>query len=121
MKPTDAQIEERMPVWDALSDFFLDTELQPDDHERIAKTLAATRYSEKELDGILVHEVCPACKWNMLCVAGEWAGFDREWMKSKMSPRYDKRPLMSFSFRYRWMYAHHWAKVRSRISELRAR
>jgi hypothetical protein len=32
--PPEAQITERMPVWDALSEFFLDTELQPDDHER---------------------------------------------------------------------------------------
>lgn len=28
MKPTEAQLAERLPVWEALSDFFLDTELQ---------------------------------------------------------------------------------------------
>jgi hypothetical protein len=119
--PTEAQIQERMPVWDALSEFFLDTELQPDDHERIAKILAASRYSEKDLDGILAYEVYPACKWNMLCVAGEWAGFHPDWIKEKIAPRYDRRPILKLGFLQRWMFARHWTKVRARIAELRQR
>jgi hypothetical protein len=118
--PTAAQIDERMPVWDAFSDFFLDTELQPEHHERIARILAASRYSEKELDDILVYEVYPACKGNMLCVAGEWGGFHPDWIKEKMGPRYDKRSLMLFGlFHHRWMYSRHWKMVRPRITELR--
>ena len=117
--PTEEQIDERMPVWGALSEFFLDTELQPDDHERIAITLSKSRYSEAELDGILAHEVYPVCKWNMLCVAGEWAGFHPEWIKEKMAPLYDRRPRWSFGFRQRWMFNHHWTKVRARVIELR--
>ncbi|HLP10028.1 MAG TPA: hypothetical protein VK178_17840 [Opitutaceae bacterium] len=119
--PTDPQIEERMPVWEALSEFFLDTELQPDDHERIARCLAASGYTEKELAGILAHEVYPSCKWNMLSPAGEWAGFSREWIQEKMAPRYDKRPLFHFGLRHRWMYGDHWEKVRTRIAELRSK
>ena len=117
--PSEEQIDERMPVWDALSEFFLDTELQADDHERIANTLAKSRYSEAELDGILAHEVYPVCKWNMLCVTGEWAGFHPEWIKEKMAPLYDRRPRWSFGFRQRWMFNHHWTKVRARMIELR--
>jgi hypothetical protein len=119
--PSDSQIDERMPIWDAFSEFFLDTELQARDHERIARILAASRYSEKELDGILAHEVYPVCKWNMLCVAGEWAGFHPEWIKEKMAPRYDKRPIFRFGFRHRWMYGRHWTKVRAQIAELRSK
>ncbi len=37
MKVTEALIEERLPAWEALSEFFLDTQLQPDDYERIAR------------------------------------------------------------------------------------
>ncbi len=117
-----AQIDERMPVWDALSEFFLDTELQPEQHERIARVLAASRYSEKELDEILVYEVYPACKWNLLCVAGEWGGFHPDWIKEKIGPRYDRRPAIRLGFfHHRWMYDRHWRKVRPRVMELRAK
>src|SRR5688500_1297338 len=70
------KIEERAPVWIALSELFLDTELQDDDRERIAKTLAASPYSEKKLEEILRFEVTPVLKANLRCVAGEWSGFD---------------------------------------------
>lgn len=119
MTPSRAQIEERLPVWDALSEFFLDTELQPDDHERISKVLAESKYTENELEHILAYEVYPVCKWNKLSVAGEWGGFHPDWIQEKMIPRYNKRPLLRFGLRHRWMYSHHWKKVRPRISELR--
>lgn len=119
MNPSSAQIEARLPAWNALSEFFLDTELQPDDHERISKILAETKYTEKELDDILAYEVYPACKWNMFSMAGEWAGFHPDWIKETMIPNFDKRPLFRFGLRHRWMYSHHWKKVRPRISELR--
>jgi hypothetical protein len=123
MKATEAQIEERLKVWEALSEFFLDTELQPEDHERIAQTLAATAHSEDEIEDILVGEVCPVCRWNMLSVAGEWSGFDSGWLKEKISPYLGKRPKfrMLFNLRQRWMYARHWKKVKARMSEIRNR
>jgi hypothetical protein len=123
MNATKAQIDERFPVWDALSDFFLDTELQPDDHERIAKVLAASPYTENEIENILIDEVCPVCKWNMLSVAGEWAGFNSDWLKEKIGQRFGKRPKLRplFILRHRWMYARHWNKIKPRISEIRAK
>ncbi len=121
MKVIGEQIEERLPVWEALSEFFLDSELQPDDHERIAQELASSNYSEGELEDILICEVCPVCKWNMLSVAGEWIGFDREWLKEKIGPRYGKRLRFKglYDFRHRWMYARYWNKIKRRISEIR--
>lgn len=123
MKPTEVQIEERLPIWDALSEFFLDTELEPNDYERIAQRLAASAYSENEIEDILVCEVCPVCRWNMVSVAGEWSGFDEEWLKEKIGARYGKRFRFQFLFasRHRWMYARHWNKVKSRISEIRTK
>ncbi len=120
MKATAAQIDERMPVWEALSEFFLDTELQAKDLEWIANTLASSPYPEKELSEILFHEVYPPCKWNMLSPAGEWAGFHRDWIKEKMSPLYGKRTRILFPFRDRWMFGYPWMKVRRRVSELRS-
>ena len=36
MSATEAQIEDRLPVWEALCEFFLDTSLHSEDYERIA-------------------------------------------------------------------------------------
>jgi hypothetical protein len=123
MKATGAQIEERFRVWDAFSEFFLDTELQPDDHERIAKILAASAYTEDEIEEILIGEVCPACRFNMLSPAGEWMGFDPDWLKEKIGRHFGKRPKFRFLFviRHRWMYARHRNKIKARIFEIRAK
>ena len=69
MNEAEAQIEKRMPVWEALSELFLDNELQPADHERIAQALAATDFSAEEIEVILIAEVCPVCRWNLVSVA----------------------------------------------------
>ena len=121
MKPTEAQIEARLKVWETLSEFFLDTELQPLDHERIAQTLAATAHSEDEIEDILIGEVCPVCRWNMLSIAGEWSGFDPNWLKEKATPYFGKRPKFRILFilRHGWMYARHWKQVKARMSEIR--
>jgi hypothetical protein len=123
VKATEAEIEERLPVWEALSEFFLDTELQPDDHERIAKTLAASSYTEEEIEEILIDEVCPVCRFNMLSMAGEWAGFHPDWLKEKIGRRFGRRPRFRsfFILRHRWMYARHWNKIKPQIAEIRAR
>jgi hypothetical protein len=121
MKATEAQIEERLPVWEALSEFFLDTELQPEDHQRIARTLAATRFTESEIEEILICEVCPVCKWNAFY--WEWIGFDPNWLKAEMAPRIGTAPKFRFLFRmtHEWMYRSHWDKVRTLIVETRTK
>jgi hypothetical protein len=111
--------EQRTPVWNALSELFLDTELQSDDHDRIAKILAASPYSEKKLEEILRFEVTPVLKANLMCVAGEWAGFDEAWMHEKMTPLIDKRPF--FSFGVFWMVREHWSAILRRLRTHRSR
>jgi hypothetical protein len=83
---SDGDIESRRPVWAALSELFLDANLDSADVNRIAKTLAGSRYSLHELDQILLWEVYPACRSNLLSIAGEWAGFDPEWLESRILP-----------------------------------
>jgi hypothetical protein len=58
-RSSDVDIESRRPVWAALSELFLDTNLDSADLNRIAKTLAISRYSLGELDQILLWEVFP--------------------------------------------------------------
>jgi hypothetical protein len=80
----DTDVESRRPVWIALSELFLDTTLDSADIDRIAKTLAGSRYSLGELDRILLWEVYPACHRNLWSIAGEWAGFDPGWLESRI-------------------------------------
>ena len=72
MSPED--LERRRPVWDVMSDVFLDTETRWE-MPRIALALARSGYSAAELEAIWEHEIVPECAWNLLQVAGEWALF----------------------------------------------
>ncbi len=81
---SDAEISLRRPVWAAISELFLDTSLDSKDVERIARELAKSPYSLHELDNILLWEVYPACRSNLFSIAGEWTGFDLEWLQRRI-------------------------------------
>ena len=72
MKPEE--LERRRPVWDVMSDVFLDIETRWG-MPRIAFVLARCGYSAEELEAIWEHEIVPECAWNLLQTPGEWALF----------------------------------------------
>jgi hypothetical protein len=84
MKPLREDLERRRPVWEALSDLFLDNELQDYDHRHIARVLAASGYTNEELELILRHEVGRVVGENLLCVAGVWDLFDPKWLEEEI-------------------------------------
>jgi hypothetical protein len=84
-------IELRMPVWVALSHFYLDTTLGEQELRQIAYTLASGPFTESEYEDILRDEIMPVCQRNLLDIAGEWAGFDEAWLREKLVPRINKR------------------------------
>ncbi len=89
---TAAELERRKPVWDAMSDVFLDTETRwamP----QIAFTLVESRYEPDELLAIWQDEIVPECAWNLSQVAGEWAMFvlDEEALAARAA---GKKPLI---------------------------
>ncbi len=106
-------IRDRIPVWSALSEFFLDTELRDDDYRRIAEVLGRSPYSENALWEILRFEVYPPCHWNLLYVAGEWAMFGDDWLMERVAPRCGKRPRFTWPALHLWMFQDHWDKVRA--------
>jgi hypothetical protein len=71
---------ERAPVWLALSEFWLDTEQSDDFMDTLVEVVAATPFTTDELRRIHSREVSPAVWHNVLDMAGEWAGFDAEWL-----------------------------------------
>lgn len=116
---TESNINERMPVWMALSEFFLDTTLDEKDIDRIANILAASPYSEQKIEEILHFEIYPVCKWNLFDIAGEWAGFDEQWIREKVSRRYDKRPFFNFGIWNGAIFRKPWKAVRQKIKAIR--
>lgn len=103
---TDTEMDVRLPVWHALSDLFLDTELSEDDYRRIAVALGSSGCSLEELRVIFFDEVGPAFSFNMIDIAGEWCSWTadevreimrrslneglspRKWMQRKWVGRY---------------------------------
>ena len=97
---TDAEFERRKPVWTAFSEFWLDAELEDDDLHRIARVAAASGYTVAELRDIYLYEVAPVVSYNLLTVAGEWAGFDELWLHNEVRKRVEHR---SFFLRF-WVF-----------------
>lgn len=118
-KPGWEILEWRLPVWRALSEFFLDTKLDDADLKRIAAVLAASPYSDGELYEIVNYEVYPPCHWNLLCVVGEWAAFGDDWILERVAPRYGQRPWLKIGPLHQWMYRDSWYRVCEHLHALR--
>jgi len=86
-----AEIERRKPVCIALSKLWLDTELSEVDLGRIAEVMRRSAYSLDELRDIYLFEVAPVVSPNLLCLAGEWAGFDEGWLFAEATKRARRR------------------------------
>ena len=84
----------RAEVWEAFSDLFLDMEPTESDLEWIAKTLAGSPFSFRELGHILFKEVGPVCVGNLYAIpGGVWTGFAPEWLLPKCLERHRKYPF----------------------------
>ncbi|HLP11718.1 MAG TPA: hypothetical protein VK177_07255 [Flavobacteriales bacterium] len=89
-------IENRKPVWVALSKLYLDTELSESDLYSIACDFYESPYDLEEIKEINKIEVFPVLCGNLLNLAGEWTGFDedalskaiRESIKSKTKKKF---------------------------------
>ncbi|CAK0745923.1 conserved hypothetical protein [Gammaproteobacteria bacterium] len=86
MNPIPEDLTSRRAAWEALSDLFLDTDVSLSRSWRI-EMLAELPYTISELEQILIDEIYPICKYNLLSVAGQWAGFDSGWLEEKILRR----------------------------------
>lgn len=112
---SEAEIARRLPVWTALSDLFLDTELDAPDFDRIAAMLSASGYAYAELRRIFEGEVAPVLGLNLYAVAGEWAGWDQAFVRDRVLAAWP--PSMGWVRRWltsgaRRMAAREWAEGR---------
>jgi hypothetical protein len=82
METVDAN---RLKIWQALSEFFLDTEITESTFDYVARVVLETGYSPQEIQNILWGEVFPALEGNLKSIAGEWAGWTDEWLLEHLS------------------------------------
>jgi hypothetical protein len=70
----------REDIWLALSELWLDTELDDGWLEGIAQVLRRSGLSRAQLEAIFLYEVAPVVWLNHWSVAGIWSAFDRDWL-----------------------------------------
>ncbi|KAB2897329.1 MAG: hypothetical protein F9K31_12000 [Dokdonella sp.] len=75
--------EARRPVWEALSELYLDVPWRPF-VRGAARTLAGSPYSLGELRAILFDEVHPVLVLNLCATAGVWDRFDQAWLEQRI-------------------------------------
>ena len=123
---SDSILPSRFPVWEALADFWLDTELVDADFDRIARVIAASPYSQEEIQAIHRYEVAPAVSANLMGVAGEWAGFDQDWLRARCQGCAEQRKSWWFRFKtalrqpmVKYFTDDYWRQVLPRVERLR--
>jgi hypothetical protein len=92
----------RAPLWVALSDLFLDTEIQAVHCEGILKAARSGGFEPDEVIAILNQEVAPVLGFNLLQIAGEWAMFDPDWVVSRVNARLETKPTRRLLQLRRW-------------------
>ncbi|MEJ2591357.1 MAG: hypothetical protein P8178_08150 [Candidatus Thiodiazotropha sp.] len=125
-KLSPQQLRERVPVWDVLAEFWLDTELTEFQFDHIARVIAASPYSISEAQEIHNFEVAPAVSANLASVAGEWAGFECKWLQKRCETFAAKRQSLWFRtsiflrLPFFWLFtARYWRHVIPRVLSLR--
>ena len=125
MKLSDSEIQEREPVWAAFSDLFLDTDVTLS-YDYIVRECSKSDYSIEELNRILLEEVAPVVSSNLLSPAGEWSGFDEQWLSEEISKKVQSqseilrvlfKPINNLGFK--GYIGSHWRELKPRIIEAR--
>lgn len=116
-------IENRKSIWTALSEFYLDTELESEDFDRITTIFQNSRLSIKDIKQIDLMEVFPLLQPNLLSVAGVWVDFEEDWLISECKKRYNRRENLLHKLNckfwnifFYWMRKDYWNQIEKRMT-----
>jgi hypothetical protein len=115
---TPDELAQRRPVWDAMSDLFLDTEVRFS-VPSVVRTCATSHYSLEQLDRIFWVEVFPLAIGNLLQVAGEWGLLKLDEAALVRRAEKARAPTVT-KLLSGWMVAHEWAGVQALVEVLRS-
>ncbi|PIF46020.1 hypothetical protein CLU96_3038 [Chryseobacterium sp. 52] len=116
--------KERKPIWIALSDLYLDTELQDHDFQYIAKIILESPYTFEEVKTINKYEVFPVLQSNLLHPTGEWVGFNEKWLVEAITAHLEAKNrfrnlMIRISYKkYGWMQEDYWVRLESIYNEM---
>lgn len=122
LKPAAEDLAARRLVWEALSDLFLDTDVSLSRQWRVSQ-LAQSPYTVEQLETVLIEEVYPICKYNLLSVAGEWSGFDPIWLEGQILKRLKSRFRLFHFFnlgKFTIRLSSEWRATKAGIAKLRS-
>lgn len=77
--------EERLIIWRALSELFLDNELDALAYQSLANTVQASGLATNLVEQILWQEVFPVLEKNLSSVAGVWDGWSDDWLLANLT------------------------------------
>lgn len=113
-----SELKNRKPIWQALSNLYLDVELQTEDFKEIAAVFNESAYTIEEIRKIDLYEVFPLLQLNLLSMAGEWAGFDEDILEEECIKKWKLRKNITyrlvcnlFNSIFYWMRKDYWQKI----------
>jgi len=118
-------LEDRKPIWIALSRFYLDTVLDDPDFKYIASTILKSPYTFDEVKTINKYEVFPILQKNLGSIAGVWAGFDEDWLVEKIVIRIKNKTrfdAIGVEINYqinKWMTKGYWKKLEKVYNDIK--
>ena len=117
-------IEERKPIWIALSNFYLDTELEDSDLKHIALTIIKSPYSLDDIKKIDKYELHPVLQSNLLSIAGEWGMFNEDRLVERIIRHIKKtskinKVITEVSYKsFKWMLSDYWERLEKIYNKL---
>ncbi|PTL84853.1 hypothetical protein [Vitiosangium sp. GDMCC 1.1324] len=112
-----SELERRRPLWGAMSDLFLDTEVR-EFVPSLALTCARSGYDEPTLERIFWAEVFPLGIGNLQQVAGEWAALALDEAELVRNAEKGKVPRLSKALSG-WMVGSEWTGALTLLRWLR--
>lgn len=103
--------EMRLPLWRAMSELFLDTEIEDWMYRDIAREIRASGLTLAEAESVFWNEVYPGLWSNLASAAGVWNGFDAQWLRDYLKVRPMRRPRRRFFPGIASEMRAHWACV----------
>lgn len=116
----DAAIARRMPLWCALADLYLDTDMPEHWVPAIADVIVRDGWTIAEAEHILCWEVRPAFYGNLLQVAGEWAGWHEDDVRRLVLAGRDIGPLRRTLLGSKRFMPGYWPDIVDEVSQRRA-